>query len=197
MHTFPAAIIGGVAHMGETPLAVLDPATGQPAAEIGIADAALVDAAVTQARAAYEGSCWRTLGVDARQASLRACADIIEANAERLADLECLNTGIPLDQIAGRQIARTATNFRFFADYISQSEGRLHEQHPQYLTLVRREAVGVAALISPWNAPLALASMKIAAAIAFGNCCVIKPSEIAPLGVTQLVTLLGEVSTPV
>lgn len=196
MTKFPTAVIAGRLLAGGRPIAVLDPATGDPAAEVAEADAALVDAAVAAGRRSFADGTWRRLGVERRQQVLRACADTIDAHAGELVDLECLNTGIPRDQLAGRQIVRAATNFRFFADYIGQSAGSLFEQHPGYLTLVRHEAVGVAALISPWNAPLALASMKIAAAIGFGNSCVVKPSEIAPLGVTRLVELLAETGLP-
>jgi acyl-CoA reductase-like NAD-dependent aldehyde dehydrogenase len=62
--------------------------------------------------------------------------------------------------------------------------------------MVRRESVGVAGLIAPWNAPIALGGMKIAASIAFGNACVIKPSEQAPLAVTRLVEILQEADAP-
>ena len=66
----------------------------------------------------------------------------------------------------------------------------------RYLTLVTREPVGVGALIGPWNAPLALTSMKIAGCIAFGNCCVAKPAEQTPLAVTRLMELIAEAGVP-
>ena len=190
MQQYPAAIIAGKSHAGKTGLEVLEPATGQPVARLGEADAALVDEAVGAARAAFEAGTWRKTPVDQRQAQLRACADAIDAHAAELADLECLNTGIPLRQIRERMVTRAAYNFRFFADYIGQEAGTLYEQHPGYLTMVRHEAVGVAALVAPWNAPIALGAMKIAASLAFGNSAIIKPSEIAPLGVTRMVEIL-------
>jgi acyl-CoA reductase-like NAD-dependent aldehyde dehydrogenase len=66
---------------------------------------------------------------------------------------------------------------------IGQMAGSLYQQDPTVLTLVTRAPIGVAALIGPWNAPLALTSMKIASCIAFGNSCVAKPAEQTPLAV--------------
>ncbi|MEI9992541.1 MAG: aldehyde dehydrogenase [Rhizomicrobium sp.] len=171
-------------------LSVIDPASEEIIAEIPEADAATVERAVAAARAAFTHGPWRKMECEARQQVLRHCADLIDAASEELAALESANTGIPLSQIRARQIARAGYNFRFFADYIGQSAGELYEQNPDYLTLVRREPVGVAALIAPWNAPIALGTMKIAAAIAFGNTCVVKPSEQAPLGITRAVEVL-------
>src|SRR3546814_4398511 len=74
--------------------------------------------------------------------------------------------------------------------------GELYEQARDYLTLVRREPVGVAVLISPWNSPLALGSMKVASAIAFGNSCVLKPAEQAPLGLTRLIEVIQGAGLP-
>ena len=178
------------------PIAVVDPATEETIVTIAEADDALVDQVVTAARRAFEDGPWRRMDVEARQAMLRACADRIDASTDVLAALETANTGIPFAQIRSRQVPRASYNFRFFADYIGQSTAELYEQDPNYLTFVRREPVGVAALIAPWNAPIALGSMKIAAAIAFGNSCVIKPSEQAPLGINRLVELLQEVLPP-
>ncbi|MEZ6022144.1 MAG: aldehyde dehydrogenase family protein [Hyphomonadaceae bacterium] len=91
-----------------------------------------------------------------------------------------------------RAMPPARAQLRFFAEYIGQSAGQVYEQHPAFVTTVRRGPVGVAGLIAPWNLPLALGSMKIAAAIAFGNACVIKPSEQAPLAVMRLVEILSE-----
>lgn len=177
-------------------IAVENPATEEVIETLGECDAAQVDAAVMSARNAFEAGVWRKASVETRQQTMRTIADCIDREAEKLAELETRNTGIPLSQSRERHVARAAYNFRFFAEYIGQTSGELYEQNPDYLTLVRREPVGVAALIAPWNAPIALGSMKLAAAIAFGNSCVIKPSELAPLGVSRLVQLLHDAGLP-
>lgn len=178
------------------PIEVVDPSTEAVIAEVAEADDALVDRAVASARAAFERGEWSRASVEQRQAVLRACADAIDAAADRIADVECANTGIPYAQVRNGQVVRAAGNFRFFADYIGQMTAELYEQDPQYLTYVRREPVGVAALISPWNSPLALGSMKVASAIAFGNSCVLKPAEQDPLGLTMLIEAIQNAGLP-
>lgn len=172
-------------------LDVINPATEEVICQLEEADAAAVDRVVVQARAAFDEH-WRSASVETRQAALRRAASVILAHADELAELETRNTGILLKDARHRYVVRAARNFEFFADYIGQSAGQVYEQHAQFLTTVRREPIGVAGLIAPWNLPLALGSMKIAAAIAFGNACVIKPSEQAPLAVMRLVELLAE-----
>ena len=196
MTMITAWIDGETISTGEAPIPVIDPATDALIVELPEADDATIDRAVAAARRSFDQGTWRTMPVDKRQAVLRSCADLIDAATAELGDLECANTGLPLAQIKGRSIPRAADNFRFFADYIGQSSGELFEQNPDYLTFVRREPIGVAALISPWNSPLALGSMKIASCIAFGNSCVLKPSEQAPLGISRLVEILGAAGIP-
>ena len=181
---------------GGAPLPVVDPASEEVIAEVREAGENLVDRAVRSARAAFDRGEWSGMSVEERQKVLRKCADAIDAAADEIADIECANTGIPFSQVRGRQVVRSADNFRFFADYIGQMVGELYEQERDYLTYVRREPIGVAALISPWNSPIALGSMKIASAIAFGNSCVIKPAEQAPLGLTRLVAIIQEAGLP-
>ncbi len=176
--------------------AVLNPATEEVIAEIADDDAAAVDAAVQAGARVFAKGDWSQASVEQRQAVLRKIAGAITAHADELAELESLNTGLLLREAKRRHVARAARNFEFFADYIGQSIGQFYQQHPSFLTMVMREPVGVAALIAPWNAPLALGSMKIAAAIAFGNSCVVKPSEQAPLAVMRMVELINQAGLP-
>ncbi|NBB84469.1 MAG: aldehyde dehydrogenase family protein [Alphaproteobacteria bacterium] len=186
-----------VAAKGEpTWLPVIYPATGERVSRLAEADAAEVDRAVTAARRAFETGPWPGLGTEARQAVLRRLADAVEAAADELARLECLNTGLILRELRERHVKRAAYNFRFFADVIGTMSGRVWPQNPAYHTWETREPVGVAALIAPWNAPVALASMKVAAAIAFGNTCVLKPSEQTPLALARFVEILHEAGLP-
>ena len=192
-----SAIIDGEAVAGHgPPMVVVNPADEQIIAEIPAADEALADRAMASARAAFSRGDWRRMPVEQRQQILRACADAIEAATDDIAGIECANTGTPLGQIRNGAVKRAAGNFRFFADYIGQMAGELYEQAHDYLTLVRREPAGVAVLISPWNAPLALGSMKVASAIAFGNSCVLKPAEQAPLGITRLIEVIQSAGLP-
>ena len=198
--TAPAHVtsfIGGRRIASTGPLLdVIYPATGQVVSHLVEADAAEVDLAVTAARKAFRHSGWPELGVEKRQQMLMTLHDIILAHADELARLECLNLGVSLRELRERHMKRAAYNFRFFAEYIGQSKGQVYDQSAGYRSLVVREPVGVAALIAPWNAPTALASMKVAAAIAFGNTCVLKPSEQTPLALSRFVELLHEAGLP-
>ena len=175
---------------------VVDPATEAVVSAVEESGPAGVDRAVAAARAAFDTGPWPRLSVEARQAALRRLGDLVEAHAEELAYLECLNSGIPMRHLALGQIPRAALNFRFFAEYVGQTAGQVYKQNPDYLTLVTRAPVGVAGLIGPWNAPLALTSMKIAGCIAFGNTCVVKPAEQTPLAVSRFMDLVGEAGLP-
>jgi len=93
-------------------------------------------------------------------------------------------------------VPRAADNLDFFADYIGVMAGETFEQLPGYQTSVTRQPAGIAALFAPWNAPLALASMQIASSLAFGNTCVLKPSEFTPLSILKLVALMEEAGLP-
>jgi acyl-CoA reductase-like NAD-dependent aldehyde dehydrogenase len=192
-----ASLINGQAVVGDGPrLPVVYPASGLPVGEVVEADTAIVDQAVAAARASFRSGVWSRLSVARRQETLLRIHDVVRAHADELAELECLNTGIVMRELKLRHIERAAYNFRFFAEHIGQSAGQVYTQTEGYQTVVVRDPVGVAALLAPWNAPVALASMKVAAAIAFGNSCVLKPSEQTPLALHRFVELLHEAGLP-
>lgn len=198
---FPFRTVGNLIHGervdgGGPRLPVIYPATGLPVGEVIEADATLVDRAVAAARASFRSGVWSRLSVARRQDMLLRIHDVVRAHAAELAELECLNTGIVMRELKLRHIERAAYNFRFFAEHIGQSASQVYTQTEGYQTVVVREPVGVAALLAPWNAPVALASMKVAAAIAFGNSCVLKPSEQTPLALYRFVELLHEAGLP-
>ena len=152
-----------------------------------------VEKAVASARKTFDKTSWAKLSVEKRIEILESCRQVILDNIDELALLECLGTGLILREIKGFHIQRAAYNFRFFAQYISQAHGERYDNTDGYLTLVNREPAGVVGLIAPWNAPMALATMKIAAAIAFGNCAILKPSEQTPFSLIKLANLLKDV----
>jgi acyl-CoA reductase-like NAD-dependent aldehyde dehydrogenase len=177
-------------------LPVVYPATEETVTQLAETDADGVAMAVEAARAAFDRGDWSRVSVARRQQVLRAAAALIVEHREELALLETLCAGLPIAHLRGRQVPRAAENFNFFADYIGLMAGETFEQQEHFLTSVTREPAGVAALIAPWNAPLALASMQIASCIAFGNTCVCKPSEYTPLSVLRLVELLEQAGLP-
>lgn len=189
-------IDGRFTHAGGYELPVIHPGDARRISTLVEASADEVDAAVRSARAAFDDGRWRRRPVETRQAVMRKVADLVDRHRDELAYLECMNSGIPMRHLQKGQIPRAAYNFRFFAEFLGQHAEKLHGQTDGYLTLVLREPVGVAALIGPWNAPLALTSMKIAGAIAFGNSCVCKPSEVTPLAVARFMELLIDAGVP-
>ncbi|PKB14598.1 5-carboxymethyl-2-hydroxymuconic-semialdehyde dehydrogenase [Novosphingobium kunmingense] len=172
---------------------IIDPSTEEVASHLAEANAKTVDLAAKAARQAFKA--WSTMGTDNRNDILYAIHDRLVVEAQSLAQIEARTTGLPVRNLAAL-IRRTAANFRSFAEFASSLSGESYLQNPDFLTYVTREPKGVAALISPWNAPLALSSMRIATCIAFGNTCVLKPSEYTPQSVLRMVELMHEAGLP-
>jgi 5-carboxymethyl-2-hydroxymuconic-semialdehyde dehydrogenase/aminomuconate-semialdehyde/2-hydroxymuconate-6-semialdehyde dehydrogenase len=171
--------------VSEAPFAHV-PDVGVPAAE----------AMAVRARIAFESGPWRRMSVAERGVILRRVSERVMAHAEELAVLHTLETAVPISQARGMHVPRTAENFSFFADILTGLAGETYDQSGRYLSIITREPVGVGLVIAPWNAPLVLSSMKLAACIALGNCCVVKPSEYAPLSVLRLCELIQEAGMP-
>lgn len=178
-----------------TDFPVLNPATEAALTVVQQADAAEVDAAVGAARQAFDHGPWPRLGIDERKDILYAIRDMLRAERAELAYLESVNTGLPLARVV-EHVARAARNFELFAETASTMSGQTYTGNRGYLTYVTREPKGVAALIAPWNAPLSLASMRVATCIAFGNTCVLKPSEYTPLSMLRMVEMCHEAGLP-
>lgn len=195
--SFASSIGGSVASFaGKGRIPLIYPATGEQWAFLAAADAAEVDAAIQNARQAFHEGAWSALAVPQRQAILRRVGELILQHARELATLECLCSGLPLQHLLKRQMPRAAENFFFFADLIGNKFTEKFAVASGYSATVSRQPAGVAAVLSPWNASLALASMQIASCIAFGNSCVSKPSEHAPAAVLRLGELLTEAGVP-
>ena len=191
--------IGGestAARADSTQLPIRFAGTGEYMTVLQEDNASTVERAVAVAAESFESGAWSEQSVAERQQVFRRAADLIKQRAQELALLDCLCAGLPLSHLASRQIPRAAENFELFADYIGTIAGESFNQMPGYQTLVTRQPAGVAALFVPWNAPLAMASMHIASALAFGNTCVLKPSEFSPLSALRLVALLEEAGLP-
>ena len=175
-------------------LADVDPSTGETIAEIPDSDAADVDAAVAAASAAFP--VWSATPAEERSKLLLRVADAIEADFEALAALEAKDSGKPVALARRLDVPRAVRNFRFFATAILHTETKCHPTDGGALNYTLRQPVGVAGLISPWNLPLYLLTWKIAPAIAAGNTCVAKPSELTPLTAARLGELVRDAGVP-
>ena len=162
------------------------------AAEGGTEDAAR---AVASSRRAFDDGPWPRMGRVERAAAIHRLADLMEARADDLAMLDATNMAKPLAQ-ARHDVGRSVWNFRFFADHQRDHCGEVYPMDSGHHTYSEYGPAGVVAAISPWNFPLMMASWKIAPAIAWGNTCVIKPSEDTPASVTVLGRLAVEAGLP-
>jgi aminomuconate-semialdehyde/2-hydroxymuconate-6-semialdehyde dehydrogenase len=172
----------------------VEPATGRVIAEIPEGGPEDVDAAVAAAVRAFPG--WRRTPAEERSRILLRVADRIEENFEELARLESRDNGKTVGLARRMDVPRAILNFRFFATAILHAESRAHITDDRALNYTLRQPLGVAGLISPWNLPLYLLTWKIAPAIAAGNCCVAKPSELTPLTAARLAELIVEAGVP-
>ncbi|MCL4777400.1 MAG: aldehyde dehydrogenase family protein [Gammaproteobacteria bacterium] len=181
---------------------VLNPATGEPLAQVSAAGAADIDAAVAAARAAFSNGPWPAMGPSARGQLLWRLADLLEAHAPTLTELEILDNGMPLDPAGMLAVPTAVKILRYFSGWPSKLSGHTlpADRRPgaasPALTYTRREPVGVVGQIIPWNYPLAMAAMKLAPALATGCTVVLKPDEKTPLSALFLIDLLVEAGVP-
>ncbi len=156
------------------------------------ADAAL---AVASSRKAFDEGDWPRLGRVERGRAIHRFADLLEKRVEDLARYDTTNMGKPIEQ-ARHDVGRTVWNFRFFADHQRDHCGEVYPMDSGHHSYSEFGPAGVVGAISPWNFPLMMASWKIAPAIAWGNTCIIKPSEDTPASVTLLGRLATESGLP-
>ena len=168
-------------------LPVYDPSRGQVYAEAPDSDEADVAQAYAAAKAAFPA--WSATSVDERFMIMNRIAELITDRLDDLAAAESLDNGKPLWLARKVDIPRAATNFRFFAQAITQFASATHDMGASGFNYTLRQPLGVVACISPWNLPLYLFSWKIAPAIAAGNTVIAKPSEVTPM----TAYLLGEI----
>jgi betaine-aldehyde dehydrogenase len=171
---------------------LLNPGTGEPFAEMPVSNAADVDAAVTSAAAAFIS--WRRSTPSQRSLALLKIADILEANAERLVDVETENCGKIIPVTMSEEIPPMIDQIRFFAGAARLLEGRGATEYMDGMTsYVRREPIGVCAAVTPWNYPMLMAVWKWAPALAAGNTMVIKPGDSTPASTLLMAELMAEV----
>ena len=158
------------------------------------ADAAMASAAVDAAKAAFPA--WRAAGPQKRSDVLHAAANAIEASADALARLLAREEGKTVPEARG-EVLRAANIFRYFGGEAVRVAGEsMASVRPGVDVDVRREPVGVVALITPWNFPIAIPAWKIAPALAFGNTVVFKPSELTPGCAWALADILVKAGLP-
>lgn len=139
---------------------------------------------------------WSQRPLEERSKILRRMGDLILKNLDSLALAESIDNGKPLQLAKTVDIPRSAQNFHFFADAITQFSTSSYSHPGHAINYVLQQPLGVVALISPWNLPLYLLTWKIAPALAAGNCVIAKPSELTPMTASLLGTIAIEAGLP-
>jgi betaine-aldehyde dehydrogenase/5-carboxymethyl-2-hydroxymuconic-semialdehyde dehydrogenase len=185
--------IGGERVGSEATFTDISPITGEPIAEVARAGEREAALAVEAAELAFPA--WAALGPGGRAAYLHRLADLIDANVEPLAIVECTDMAMLLRSLRARLINRCARNFRNYADLAVEYEERVWDSNGTHNRVLRMPS-GPAVVITPWNAPLMLSTWKIAPALAAGATVILKPAEWSPLSCSLLADLAGEAGLP-
>ncbi|MFK7895231.1 MAG: aldehyde dehydrogenase [Myxococcota bacterium] len=185
--------IGGTRVPSSRHFDVLSPIDGSLLASVAAGGPEEVEAAVSAARAAFPE--WAALGAAGRLPILKRFADGIRARAAELAAVETADNGSLLMGNQMRMVPRAAQNIEFFAEHAMKLLDEKIDS-PEVVNHVRYDPAGIAALITPWNAPLMLTTWKVGPALAAGNTIVIKPPEWAPLSCSLLAEIAAEAGLP-
>ncbi len=180
---------------GETTTSI-NPSDGSALAHLASAGVADVERAVQAARRAFEGG-WADMLPRERERLLRRWADLIAAHADELAEIESLDNGKPIRHTRAID-GRVAANLLYhFAGWPSKMTGYTAPVSiPNHFVYTRREPLGVAAIIIPWNYPLIHGMQKVSPALACGNTVILKPAQLASLPLLRLGELALEAGLP-
>jgi len=174
----------------------INPATEDVICQVAEGDKADVNVAVKAARKAFKlGSPWRTMDASKRGMMLSKMADLIERDYEYLASLETLDNGKPVSASKG-DLDHSISVWRYFSGWADKIHGNTIPTDGNFMSLTRKEPVGVCGQITPWNYPVAMASWKWATALAAGCTVVLKPAEQTPLTALYLAALSLEAGFP-
>jgi len=176
---------------------IINPSTGKVIAQVSIASLKDADLAIASARVAFDQGEWPRLSLGQRKGFIFKIAQGILDCAGELAQLESANTGKPIKETTFMDIPSAAKAFEYaannFESFLKVEDLKIAEEARASL---RREPVGVAVLIIPWNYPLLIASWKLASALAAGNTVVLKPSSLTPLSALKLAKIIHVAGLP-
>lgn len=172
------------------------PSDGRAYAACPIADADLVDQAVQTAKTALKESNWSGIRPRERLKVLHRWADLIEQDAVALARLEAVASTRPVGHLVEGDIAVSAEQIRFFAEFADKESSDLVPTDDASLGMIMTEPYGVVGAITPWNFPINMAAWKLGPALAAGNAVVLKPSEMTPFSTIRLAELAVRAGIP-
>lgn len=172
---------------------LIAPSDGTTIGRTAVSSVADVELAVAAADAAFRGSDWGDSTPGERAAAMRALAEAIVDNAEELSALEALDAGKPVHDARSWEVEQGADELHFFAGAARTVEGRAAAEFVRgHTSFVRRDPIGIAGQITPWNYPFLMAIWKIGPALASGNTIVLKPAETTPLSSLRLAELAAQ-----
>src|SRR5258708_2473912 len=175
----------------------INPSTGEVITQVAEADAADVDKAVSAARAAFEAGAWRKkLSASQRGTLMYKLADLIEKNADELAQLEALDNGKPYHVARAADVPLTIACYRSYAAWADKNQGKTIPVNGPYFTYTKHEPIGLAGQIIPWHFPLLMQAWKLGPALAAGCTVVLKPAEQTPLTALRVGELINEAGFP-
>jgi aldehyde dehydrogenase (NAD+) len=183
------------ARSGKT-FSTINPATEEVLAEVAEGDAADVDAAVKAAREAFENGPWSRMDARERGRLMNRLADLMEEELDELAALESLDNGKPIRDARAADLPLAIDCLRYYAGYADKIHGQTIPVRGNYFTYTRKEPVGVAGQIIPWNFPILMVAWKWGPALAAGCTVVMKPAEQTPLTCLRLAALAQEAGIP-
>ncbi|MDB2606241.1 aldehyde dehydrogenase family protein [Zobellia sp.] len=181
---------------------VINPANETSIATIPVSSKIEVDKAVLAAKNAFYNKEWRKMLPATRERLLYKLADLIEDNADYIAEVITLENGKPFIEAKKSEVLGAAKTFRYYAGWCTKIEGETFDvsipqpNDKQNFSFTKREPVGVVAAIIPWNTPFSIAAWKLAPALAAGCTVVLKPSEETPLNALILADLIAEAGFP-
>ncbi len=188
--------IGGERVDASEGIAMHRPSDGVAFGDCPVASADLVDQAVQIAKTALKGSNWGGVRPRDRTRAMQRWADLIEQDAEHLAKLEAVSSTRPVGHLVAGDIAVTAEQIRFFAEFADKEGSDLVPTSDTSLGMIMTEPYGVVGAITPWNFPLSMAGWKLGPALAAGNAVVLKPSEMTPFSTLRIAELSVEAGIP-
>ncbi|PAF18705.1 aldehyde dehydrogenase family protein [Terribacillus saccharophilus] len=173
-----------------------NPATGEVLATVYEAGVEDIDRAVKAARLAFDEGPWSTMTAAERSRIMYKLADLMEENADALAQLETLDNGKPIRETSNADIPLAIEHMRYYAGWSTKIVGQTIPVNGPYFNYTRHEALGVVGQIIPWNFPLLMAMWKLGAALATGCTVVLKPAEQTPLSALYLAELAEKAGFP-
>jgi aldehyde dehydrogenase (NAD+) len=176
-------------------LELYNPKDGSEVAkDVSLASKQDVDAAVAAAEAAFPA--WKKTSPNVRRDLMLKLADLIDKHEKELCELTRVTLGAPYATFGKHENHLAADALRYFAGWTDKFAGEFYPEGDGFMKIVRNEPLGVTAGIVPWNGPMGTVGLKVAPALATGNCFILKPSEKTPFSALALGSLIKEAGFP-